>query len=407
MHTEVLPKGERMSKKGIKIKHRKYNLYHKKKSKGRQALTVVIMTAAVVALCVVGYGLGKPLMEYFNGDKTAQSDVSSDISGSEQSSQPQTDSGSSEVSDSSQEPSEPDIVEPVVYEKGVYSVSVSAMKNAQSLSAALSAAKAQGYEKVLLTLKTDSGEFMYKTENARLIYAADNIAGTLTAKELVSIAKAQGMTPYAAVSTLKDPLTGNYAVDIRYNTADGYGWLDAAANNGGKSWLSPFEQETSAFLADITAELAAAGFEKIVLRDVMYPEFKDADYNVYLSNLPQLTDRSARISALWSVISACSAAAKSGGASVMLQMDSHDLLASELLGTTAEAAGDKAMLSSVEVLVNYTVQSGAAYMAAKSVDGRLGSIYGTLNYSVYIADISNAEEIAKAFNEAGVTVFSE
>lgn len=396
-----------MSKKGIKIKHRKYNLYHKKKSKGKQVLTVIIMIAVVAALCVVGYGLGKPLMEYFSGDRTAQSDVSSDTSGSESVSQPQTDSGSSEASDSKEETSEPDEEEPAVYEKGVYSISVSEVKNAQSLSAALSAAKAQGYEKVLLTLKTDSGEFMYKTENARLIYATENIVGTLTAKEIVDIAKAQGMTPYAAISTLKDPLTGNYAVDIRYNTADGYGWLDAAADKGGKSWLSPFEQETSTFLADITAELASAGFEKIVLRDVMYPQFKDADYGVYLSNLPQLTDSSARISALWSVVSACSAAAKSGGASVMLQMDSHDLLASDLLGTTAEAAGNKDMLSSVEVLVNYTVQSGAAYMAAKSVDGRLGSIYGALNYSVYIADISNAEEIAKAFNEAGVTVFSE
>lgn len=403
-----MPKGERMSKKGIKIKHRKYNLYHKKKSKGKQVLTAIIMIAVVAALCVVGYGLGKPLMEYFSGDKAAQSQTSSDTLQSEETSEPQSDSGSSEASDDKQDASEPDDAEPVVYEKGVYSVSVSAMKNAQSLSAALSAAKAQGYEKVLLTLKTDSGEFMYKTENSRLMYADENtIIGTLTAREIVNIVKAQGMTPYAAISTLKDPLIGNYAVDIRYNTADGYGWLDAAADNGGKSWLSPFEQETSAFLADITAELASAGFEKIVLRDVMYPEFKDVDYGVYLSNLPQLTDSSARISALWSVVSACSAAAKSGGASVMLQMDSHDLLASELLGTTAEAAGNKDMLSSVEILVNYTVQSGTAYMAAKSVYGRLGSVYGTLNYSVYIADISNAEEIAKAFNEAGVTVFSE
>ncbi len=396
-----------MSKKGIKIKHRKYNLYHKKKSKGKQALTVIIMIVAVVALCVVGYGLGKPLMEYFGGDKAAQSQTSSDTSQSEETSEPQADSGSSEASDDKQDASEPDDAQPVVCEKGVYSVSVSAMKNAQSLSAALSAAKAQGYEKVLFTLKTDGGEFMYKTENSRLIYATDNIVGTLTAREIVNIAKAQGMTPYAAISTLKDPLTGNYAVDIRYNTADGYGWLDAAADNGGKSWLSPFEQETSAFLADITAELASAGFEKIVLRDVMYPQFKDVDYGVYLSNLPQLTDSGARVSALWSVVSACSAAAKSGGASVMLQMDSHDLLASDLLGTTAEAAGSKDMLSSVEILVNYTVQSGTAYMAAKSVYSRLGSAYGTLDYSVYVADISNAEEIARAFNENGITVFSE
>ena len=55
-----------MKKKNIKIKHRKYSLYQRKKSKGRKFLTGLLMVILVAGLCVLGYGLGKPLVEYFS-----------------------------------------------------------------------------------------------------------------------------------------------------------------------------------------------------------------------------------------------------------------------------------------------------------------------------------------------------
>ena len=51
-------------KTNIKIKRRKYNLYNKKKSKSRQVLSIVITIAAACVLGVVGYGVGKPIMNY-------------------------------------------------------------------------------------------------------------------------------------------------------------------------------------------------------------------------------------------------------------------------------------------------------------------------------------------------------
>ncbi len=394
-----------MSKKKIKIKHRKYSLYSKKKSKGKQALTIIIMIVVVIALCVVGYGLGKPLMDYFSG-KTAQpedtgSSTSSSVLPTVEADEPTVEAQETVEVKPDDEPEKP---------AGAYEISVASMKNADTLKSALAAAKAQGYETVLLTLKNDGGQFLYKTEVEVMRYGTTNIVGTLTAKEIADIVKAEGMTAYAAISTLKDPLTGDYAVNMRYNTSDGYGWLDAAYNNGGKSWLSPFEQDTVSFMADITAELATAGFEKVILCDVMYPMFKEVDYNTYLSNMPQLTDSSARLTALWNVVAACNAAAKSNGAQVMLQMDSQDIFAAELLGTTAEALGEQSKLSTVNIVVNYTAESGAAYAAAKGFAGRMSSTYSSLKYSVRIdTAISDAdsENIAKAFAESGIEVFSE
>ena len=59
-----------MKKKNIKIKHRKYSLYQRKKSKGRKVLTVLLMIVLIAGLCVLGYGLGKPLVEYFSNRGT-------------------------------------------------------------------------------------------------------------------------------------------------------------------------------------------------------------------------------------------------------------------------------------------------------------------------------------------------
>ena len=391
------------SKKKIKIKHRKYSFYSKKKSKGKQALTIILMIVVVIALCVVGYGLGKPLMDYFSGQtskpEATTSETASSVLPTEEADEPTVEA--EDTKEAEPEPQTP---------AGVYEISVASMKNADTLRNALASAKTQGYESVLLTLKTDGGQFLYKTEVEAMRYATTNVVGTLSAKEIADIVKAQGMTAYAAVSTLKDPLTGDYAVNMRYNTADGYGWLDAAYDNGGKSWLSPFEQDTINFMAGITSELAAAGFDRVVLCDVMYPMFKEVDYSYYLSNMPQLTDNGARAAALWNVVSACDSAAKSNGAEVMLQVDSDDVFAAELLGTTAEVFADKSKLSSVNMLINYTPESGAAYSAAKSFAGRIGSTYSTLKYSVRIdtaISVADAENIAKAFEEAGIEVFSE
>lgn len=392
------------NKKRIKIKHHKYNLYNKKKSKGKQALTIILMIVIVIALCVVGYGLGKPLMDYFSG-KT-KPEVTTPSTSSAALPTEEADELTVEAADTKESEPEDEPQPPV----GVYEISIASMKNEATLKNALASAKAQGYETVLMTLKTDGGQFLYKTEVEAMRYATTNVVGSLTAKEIADIVKAQGMTAYAAVSTLKDPLTGDYAVDMRYNTSDGYGWLDAAYDKGGKSWLSPFEQSTISFMADITSELAGAGFERIILCDVMYPMFKDVDYNTYLSNMPQLTDNNARTAALWNVIAACSSAARSNGAEVMLQVDSDDIFETQLLGTTAEAFSDKSKLGTVNVLINYTPESGAAYAAAKGFVGRLGSTYSSLKYSVRIDEAladNEAEAIAKAFAESGIEVFSE
>ncbi|MBP1544223.1 MAG: hypothetical protein J6A16_09010 [Oscillospiraceae bacterium] len=396
-----------MKSKNIKIKHRKYNLYNKKKSKGKQALAVILTIVVLAALGVIGFGLGRPLMEYFQG-KNNSSTADSGSAWTPPESAVTSDAGTSDSSaateDASSESSEHDVE---IKEAAVRVLPAGALRNADALNSAVAAAKADGYTSVMVTLKNSSGSFMYKSDIAG-IKDSEAVTGTLTAKQITDLITAADMTPVARICTLRDSVSGNYIEDIKYMTSDGYTWLDAAPTKGGKSWLSPFAENTSKYIADITAELAAAGFKTVILADVIFPKFLNAD-DAYLGHLP-IRDPAARLEALWKMIGASSDAAKANGAKLMLEMTAADLEAADKLSTTAEAAGDKTKLRTVEILVQFTAESGSEYISAKTLTGKMNSMYGGIAYSVQMSgglSESLRNEVSRAFRESDITVFSE
>ncbi len=390
-----------MKSKNIKIKHRKYSLYSRKKSKGKQVLAVILTIVIAIALCVIGFGLGRPLMEYLNGEKTP----------TDQSSAWTPPVETVETADPTQDPTKEmesiESAEPEPVAEVVYTIPSGALRSAESLKSAVAAAKTEGCTTVLVTVKNGAGNYLYKTERTVFSYG-DIITGTLTAKEICDIITAEGLVPCARISTLKDQRSGDYLEGIKYYNFDGSGWLDAAYENGGKAWLDPFSEKTREYLASIVTELATAGFREIVLADTMYPAFRNIDLNTFLGNQPDLADSAARLDALWGVVDACRAAADSCGATMLLEVNEADLDAADKTATTAEITADKARLKSVELLIDY---SGNGYAQAKSFAGKLGSQYSGQNYSVLITknalSESAYEQLLKAFGESGVTVFSE
>ncbi len=394
-----------MKRKNIKIKHHKYNFYNKnkKKSKGRQVLAIILTIVLAAALCVVGFGIGKPLMDYFNGNKTPDTSSSGWTPPVET-----VDSTDTDTAPETEDAESTESAEPIPEARSIFILPEGAAVNEARLNSTVSSAKAQGYTTVVVTLKNDTGNFLYKTEVAG-VKDSKAVAGTLTAKQICDIITNAGLTPQARISTLKDHTSSAHVSDIKFTTSDGWGWLDAAAANGGKTWLSPFEPKTSQYMADITAELAAAGFKKIILADMKFPPFRDAD-DKYLTHIP-IHDEQARLTALWNVITACSTAARGSGADVMLEMSASDMDAADRLSTPAEAAGDKEKLKTVELLIIFTSENGSSTTAAGAFTGKMGGMYSGQSYSVRIAKdgyiASDYEAIITAFSNAGVTVFSE
>jgi len=390
-----------MKRKPIKIKHHKYTLYNKKKSKSRQALTVVLTVLVAALLCVVGFGIGRPLMEFIQGDRQP-ADTSSAWT-PPVTEEPAKDPTAEAVTVGAESVE----AEPVEAADIVYELPASALKNTTALNNAVKAAKAQGCTGVMVTAKNSSGGFLYASEIDG-VKGMDSVVGTLTAKQICDAITAEGLVPYAKISTLKDPLACDYISDVRYVTSDGWTWLDDAPANGGKSWVSPFASNTPKFVSSIVSELAAAGFKSIVLTDTVYPNFQYTDYTVYLSQMAGLDDPDTRVNALWKVISACSAAAKSSGAELIVELDAVDLDVADKTATSAELAADKAKLKNVRLLINCTF-NGSYYPAAKSFAGKMGAMYSGQEYSVSINNSAMSEtdkqDVIKAFDESDITVF--
>lgn len=397
-----------MKKKNIKIKHRKYSLYQRKKSKGRKVLTVVLMIVLVAGLCVLGYGLGRPLVEYFSG-KNTESQPSSAWT------PPTTAATGEQTSDSTSEASGAATTEPTAeaqpHAKSVsaFILPESAVLSSESLNSALAAAKNGGYTEVTVTLKDETGSFLYKTAVEGV--AESQITGTLTAKQIVEIITKAGFTPSARINTLLDRTSQTYGGEnICYMIADGGIWHDYYVDRGGKSWLNPFAEGTAKCLAAITAELSEAGFGSVILANTVFPVFNQQDYTNFLRQL-SIADSSARLEALWNVISACADAAKPSGAAVLLEMSDADLFADDKGLTSAEPAGDKQNLKTVSLLVDFTPGDKAGYAETKAFIGRLSAMYSGQSFSVRLTASGFSEsalaEVRKAFSDSEITVYSE
>ena len=147
----------KQKKTNIKIKKSKRNLYNKKKSKSRQTLTLVLTIVIACVLGVVGYGIGKPIVNYFQNRGQHTSDSSDDSNSS-------SDSVSlSEMSSSQPESSEPEVPpEPAVDDIKLYVLPIEATSSSAALGSALAAAKEAGYDTVAVTLKDEEGHFLFR-----------------------------------------------------------------------------------------------------------------------------------------------------------------------------------------------------------------------------------------------------
>lgn len=403
----------RSKKTNIKIKHRKYSLYNKKRSKSRQVLTIVLTAAAACVLCVVGYGIGKPVMEYFQNRQQYTSEDSSDsltppVSDTGDSSETE-DASSGESSAGSSDTSEP---EPVQETGTMYILPEGAAFSSASLNSALAAAKDLGHEIVAVTMKDTKGLFMYKTDLAQIKNTA-SVTGSLTASQICDIITKAGFIPAAKISTTLDQSSpklvgGSYEIQ----NEGSYYWMDNSPEKGGKLWLSPFKNETVSFIRNIAAELSAAGFKHIICANTMYPLFHNVDVKNYLSSLP-LTDSAKRAEALWNVVEAARTGAEKNGAELWLEIDGNNILLENKNCTDAELVVDAEKLKTVKLIVDYSANNIAAAQVYKNAREFAGKISAAVNGTEFAVAIdggfsgSARADAERAFSESEIRTFSE
>lgn len=393
-------------KNAIKIKRSKVNLYNKRKSKKKQVLTIVITVVAACALGVLGFGLGKPLLEYFSG-KSNISDNSSAWAPSE------SEESSSEASlESSSGTSSEPLPEPLPEMTDIYFLPEDAALSTASLNSALAAAKTAGAKTVAVVLKNETGNFLYNSA-IKSLASRDIITGTLSAEQICKAIKDAGFVPAAKISTLKDRLCGYKDVtDGGYRIAgSGVTWHDDRDEKGGKPWLSPFKTQTLQFIGEITEELSAAGFRHIIAVNTMFPKFHREDISTYLSDLP-LSDNNARLEALKNVVNSAKAGAEKNGGALWLEISGESVIAKNKLCTDAEICADSETMSAVKIIVDYTPSEAASevYSKAKEFAAKLKTALGSAEFHVVInGGYSDAviSDVRKAFSEDEIEVFGQ
>lgn len=350
----------------IKIKHSKYNLYNRRKSKRRRVIAVIVTVVCAAALCVLGFGIGRPLVEYFTGKNALAEDSSSAWTPpSSEELQSMAESESAAESDlpanSAAESNVPETPAGTVGK--MYFLPEEAVSSKESLAAAIEEAKTSGCTAAAVLMKNDTGNFLYKTA-IEGVADTEVVTGTLTAEQIAEAISDAGLVPAAKISTLKDSSCGIITeTSYELSTGDGY-WLDNSPTKGGKTWLSPFKAETQQFVGNICDELSKAGFREIIAVNTMYPAFHTVDISNYLSNLP-LNDNAQRASALVDVLNSAKAAAEKNGAVFMAEITGEAAVGDSLLCTDAEFISYKDGISGMKIIVDYTPDDSVKDFAQK------------------------------------------
>jgi hypothetical protein len=104
------------------------------------------------------------------------------------------------------------------------------------------------------------------------------VVAALPLETIYTAISQSGCIPVAAVNTLEDSIYPlNFASAAYQIAGSGERWLDAASEDGGKPWLSPFSDFTLAYLSDVAGELADAGFTVILCEGLTFPAFSESD----------------------------------------------------------------------------------------------------------------------------------
>ena len=225
-----------------------------------------------------------------------------------------------------------------------YSLPVAALKNSDTLAAALNSAKEGGYTAIIATLKDKGGKIYYQTDSEMARSDETAVVGEMYAVQICDIIKAAGFIPIARINLLEDNNRYGENRDGSYHFAgDTSTWLDNNVASGGKPWLSPFDTNTQSYAAYLANEISSSGYEYIIFDGVAFPPFRNSDLNI-IGDIVKSADR---YKALVNVANIAAGAAEQNGVSVMTMLP-----AAGILDGTAEAF-KPAELTSKTIVISY------------------------------------------------------
>ncbi|MCH5192836.1 MAG: hypothetical protein J1F11_02670 [Oscillospiraceae bacterium] len=302
-----------------------------RKRKVQKFFKTLLAVIIIGLLVFVGYSVARPIYEYITDRDTSVAEdpkpwtppaaeaKNDDAEGDSLIS----DDGEDADTDGSTDPSEKEV------RFSAYTLPVSALKNTDTLTAALNSAKESGYTAVIATLKDKGGKIYYQTDSEMAQSDEAAIVGEMYAVQICDIIKAAGFIPIAKINLLEDNNRYGENRDGSYHFAgETSTWLDNNVASGGKPWLSPFDTNTQSYAAYLANEISSSGYEYIIFDGVAFPPFRNSDLNI-IGDIVKSADR---YKALVNISNIATGAAEQNGASAITMLP-----AAGILDGTAEA----------------------------------------------------------------------
>ena len=132
----------------------------------------------------------------------------------------------------------------------------------QKLNAALAAVSGDDYDGVVLELKDRKGQLAWSSDCD--VAVAYGTTGFMNYTETVAALHERGLTAAAQISCLADDLLGSRNWTVALRSMDG----SVYTGSGGTTWLDPYNREVRSYIIDLMNELAAMGFDEIILADL-------------------------------------------------------------------------------------------------------------------------------------------
>lgn len=137
--------------------------------------------------------------------------------------------------------------------------------DAAKLTAGISAAVSEGCNAVVLEMKTAAGQLAWAS--ATELAASYGTSGMTDFTETLAAMHEQGLYAVAKVAVCADDLMAVRNWPIALRGSDGQPYQDA----DGHFWLDPYNREVREYILPLLQELAAMGFDEILLTDLSHP----------------------------------------------------------------------------------------------------------------------------------------
>ncbi|MBR6608763.1 MAG: hypothetical protein IKK99_00945 [Oscillospiraceae bacterium] len=283
--------------KPVKIKRYKNSMGTSTSSvyKIKQLIPVI---GIVLALVLVGFLLGKPLLAMLSGAGDDSSSSQPDTSSQPVASQPvesqpvesqpvefQPQPEPSEIPDNS----ENNVTVPPVIQKTkvYYYADVNLLATENGIDSVISQMQAKNATHLVFDLKNKDGNLLYASQNQ---YGSQLVADkTVDLSLLIAKLSAADITPVARIYTFMDKMisTVERSTAVMYQGTDTR-WLDSSAALGGKAWANPASQIMQDYLLALTDEIMSQGVKEFIFAGFHTPTGYSLDKRDFGASVDQV-----------------------------------------------------------------------------------------------------------------------